>query len=372
MFRVLQRELFDLLRDRSNLFFIILFPSLLVFLLGNLLAFLDNPDVAVGTLEIGYTVETEDPATVAGIDTFVKALNETEGITLVKSDDFSAVKTSVNNQKSDAGAVFREPFDIEVYQGLTDVKNRATEMIFRGFARQYSAIAASYEVNPEKAQAAVMSDSVSAGALLKDYDLGYTRSMLDYYAVTMIVMIMFMGGAIGGAATLYEDRMNHTLARVVVSPRSRASIYIQTVIGKLPQSLLQVLSVMLVSTLFFGAHYADTFLSNILLFIMLLLASMAICAVAMVLGMLVKFNPTALLMSITWVLLFLSGSFSKEVSIPGFTDYSPPYLLQAAAFDLTVFGREGKCLIAVAVSAAILIIATLVGAKLFNRKGFAI
>jgi ABC-2 type transport system permease protein len=108
------------------------------------------------------------------------------------------------------------------------------------------------------------------------------------------------------------------------------------------------------------------------MFFMLVAASMAVSAVAMIFGMLVKFNPTALLMSVMWVLLFLSASFSKEVSIPGFTEHLPPNLLQTAAFDLTVFGREGKCLIAVAVSAAILIIATLVGAKLFNRKGFAI
>jgi ABC-2 type transport system permease protein len=245
-------------------------------------------------------------------------------------------------------------------------------MIFKGFARQYGAIAATYEVDPVKAQETLQSAADSASVLLKDYDLGYSRSMLDYYAVTMIVMIMFMGGALGGAATLYEDRMNHTLARVVVSPRNRASIYIQTVIGKLPQSLMQVLSVMLVSTLFFGAHYADTARGNFILFFMLLMASMAVSAVAMILGMLVKFNPTAILMSITWVLLFLSGSFSKEVRIPGFTEHSPPYLLQAAAFDLTVFGREGKCLTALAVSTGILVIATLLGAKLFNRKGFAI
>jgi ABC-2 type transport system permease protein len=316
-------------------------------------------------------VETTDAAAVAGIGQFTKALDETDGIKLISSDDFSAAKISVNEKKSDAAVLLKEPFEIEVYQGLDNIKNRAAKMIFEGFARSYGVVSAVYEMTPDKVQAAVRDASDSADALLKDYDLGYSRSMLDYYAVTMIVMIMFMGGALGGASSLYEERNNHTLARMIVSPKNRINIYIQLIMGKLPQSVVQVLAVMLVSTIFFGAHYANTVFQNIILFLMLLIASMAISAVAMILGILVKFNPTALLLSVMWVLLFLSGSFSKEVSIPGFTEYSPPYLIQAAAFDLTVFGREGKSLIVMAVSVAILIVATVFGARLFNRKGFA-
>ncbi len=72
---------------------------------------------------------------------------------------------------------------------------------------------------------------------------------------------------------------------------------------------------------------------------------------------------------VLWVLMFFSGTFSKEIYIEGITNRSPIWLLQNAAFDLTVFGRGEKCLWALLISGIILAVATLAGALLYNRKG---
>jgi ABC-2 type transport system permease protein len=104
---------------------------------------------------------------------------------------------------------------------------------------------------------------------------------------------------------------------------------------------------------------------------MLFCTGLAVSAVALVIGLAVRFSPIPLIMMIAWPMLFLSGTFSKEISIPGFSDYLPPAIIQQAAFDLTLFGQDGRCLTVLTISIAIILVATALGAALFNRKELA-
>ena len=67
-------------------------------------------------------------------------------------------------------------------------------------------------------------------------------------------------------------------------------------------------------------------------------------------------------------MLFFSGSFSKEIYIEGFSNYLPPYLIQQAAFELTLFGNRTAAAQVIAVSSVILAVFTILGAVKFNRK----
>jgi ABC-2 type transport system permease protein len=105
---------------------------------------------------------------------------------------------------------------------------------------------------------------------------------------------------------------------------------------------------------------------------MLFAAGMAASCLFMLLGIfLKKLNPFLVLMPIMWVILFLSGTFSKEIFIPGVSDYLPPALIQSAAFDLTLFGHADKSVVVLVVSVVLIIAATIVGTILFNRKAVA-
>jgi len=127
--------------------------------------------------------------------------------------------------------------------------------------------------------------------------------------------------------------------------------------------------VMLVASLCFGAQYAMSWQDNLLLFLMLFVAGQATTSLAVIVGMFMRrANPSMALMPILWTLLFLSGTFNKDVFIPGFSQYLPPYALQAAAFDLTLFGRHEAALWAIAVSVAVFAVALVIGSVLFNRK----
>ena len=196
----------------------------------------------------------------------------------------------------------------------------------------------------------------------------HNRTMLDYYAVTMLVMTLFLGGSMGGSAFIYEGRKNGTLRRMMASPKNRASIYVQSVLGSLPQTVLQIGVIMSFSFLAFGARYADSFASNLLLVAMFLMVGMSVAALFTLIGIFIKTNPSYIIMPLMWTMMFVSGTYSKEIYIEGVTTRMPMWLVQNAAFDLTVFGRGEKSVQVICVSAAIFLIATAAGALLFRKK----
>jgi hypothetical protein len=88
----------------------------------------------------------------------------------------------------------------------------------------------------------------------------------------------------------------------------------------------------------------------------------------LLIGIFVRFNPTLLLMPIMWPMLFLCGTFSKDITIAGVSEYLPPTIIQQAAFDLTLFGQTSRAISVLLVSLVLIVISTVIGSVLFNKK----
>jgi len=388
MFERLLCSLRELFRDRSSLFFVIVFPILLVVILGNMLAELDNPDPVVGTIRIAYTIEEAAAGTEArgamgaeaqgadmtgaaeraAIDMFVTALADNDGIELAHAADAEAVRAAAESNAADAGMIFSTPLSISIAEGEDLYKNRAVVLIAQSFAREYAAYAAVAARNP-----GVFADVFAGGTpdfvnLAIDKDLGVDFTMIDFYAVTMIVMIAFMGGGIGGATQMYFARQNGLLRRLTASPRGRTRLFLESVAGVIPQNIIQAVIVMVISVLFLGAHYARTWQENLLIFAFFIVLGTAIAAVFMLIGMFLRVNPNLPLMVALWALLYMSGSFAKQINIEGFSEYLPMNIAQRAVFDLTLFGRADQLLLVMGICAVILAVSCALGAFLFRRK----
>jgi ABC-type multidrug transport system permease subunit len=379
MFRIALQWFRDYYRDGSALFFGLIFPLLMTACLGNLLADLDAPDTQIEGLKIGYCVEGGADAE-GVLDPFTEALGGVDGVELARVDGERAAKRSVDDRKTDAALLFDENLDVTVYEGADRVKNRAAVMIAKGYARESAAYGAVYqafadddpqEVNALTERLFALSGAQEALVADKDYG-GRTQSMIDFYAVTMIVMICFMGNGIGGAVGMYLLRSQGLLRRLTVSPRRGATVFLESVLGSAPGAMLQTLAVMIPSVLFLGAHYAPDIGGNILLFAFFTLLGTTVSAVFMLIGLFAKVSPYMIVMVILWTMLFLSGSFNRTVSIPGVGEYLPMSIANRAAFDLTMFGQTGPMLTLMAALALILAVSCLAGSVLMKRKDVAL
>lgn len=366
MLSIILNEVRSFLRSGSNLFFTVFFPCACVFFLGTFLESVEVSDEAVGELKLAYCVDGGDVYSAAAFEEFISSLVN-EGV--LSAEKVSADKISGFSAEAYSAAVELNGSDIVIHSGRDKIKNRTVKAVFDSYTRTAAAYMSAAAVNPAAlADVRISGSSGSEGSdgegesFVIHRDLGTNRSMMDYYAVTMTVMILFMGSCIRGAGVYEDEHTNFTISRLDASPVSRTAVFFGKIIGSLPMVLIQILSVMLVSTLLFGAHYCNTVSGNLLLAAMFIIVSLAALSVGVFLNLIFPRIPAGLLiMPLLWLAMFFSGTFAMDIHVPGLTECMPMYLIQRAAFDLTVFGRTGKALRVIAVSVAVFAVMLVLG-----------
>lgn len=363
MLAIIKNEVTSFFRNGSSLFFCIFFPSILVLLLGTFLENVVVADYPVGELKIAYSVESADKTALVPFEEFLRGL-ESENVLTAEKKISSELESAITDGYS--AAVELNGTDITIYNGGDSIKNRTVKALFDSYTQTASTMATVAAVNPMVlAEAAFPSDE----SYVSQKDLGVSRTMMDYYAVAMMVMIIFMAGCISGGSTYYEETKHSTLNRLEIAPVSKTAIYFGKIIGNLPMVLIQVLTVMTVSTVFYGAHYCADVKGNILLAAMFICSALAIVAFGIIIGLfLPKTNPTIVLMPVLWCSMFVSGTFANNIYIKGLTDIMPMYKIQQAAFDLTVFSRPEKAVHVIIVSLILLVLFIAIGAIKVNIR----
>lgn len=364
MIQIFIKETKEFLRDISNVFFYLIFPVLLVFLLGNLLSKLDAPEEAIGEVKIHYMVETEEVADIIAIEGFIQSVSDEQSIVFEKSEDINTSKVLVKENEITSVILFKNnPLEIHIYEGTNRIKNRTINAMMNGFSQINKAVKLIVETNPQ----ALINQVDEETDFIRQKDLGINRTMLDYYAITMMTMTSFTSILLG-AYCLISERQNKTIRRLKIAPISQVKLFLSKVFGLLPQVILQISILMILSVVIFGANYASNLLDNLYLFFMFLVVTFTIITIGAVYGMFFDAHPMATLMPIVWIMMFISGTYTKELVIDGVTQLMPAYIIQEAAFDLAIFGRYEKANMIIVICIVISIIMMSIGAIGFTRR----
>jgi ABC-2 type transport system permease protein len=364
MFNIVIKETKEFIREKSYLFFFILFPVLLVFLLGSLLNETDIAESAIGKLQIEYQNDTGDPYQVAAIEGFIDAMNQEATVNFRRTENFEKEKEAAGKDEITAVVRFSgNPLKIQVYEGSNRVKNRTVQAILNGFIQSNKTFAAVTNAAPESL-AGFKAESIDYTV---EKDLGVERSMIDYYAVSMVVMIAFFSMLVGANAFLGE-RENKTINRMIIAPQNRISMFLQKVCGMAPQSILQIAIIMILSVVVFKASYGATVISNLYLFLLFFVITFCMVSLGAIVGLLFKISPFILIMPVVWIMMFLGGTYSKELEIEGVSNIMPNYIFQKAAFDVAIFNRYELANRVILGCVLTTIVALSVGAYLFYRK----
>ncbi|HPU63156.1 MAG TPA: ABC transporter permease [Mobilitalea sp.] len=264
MFQIIIKETKEFLRDKSNIFFFFIFPVILVFLLGNLLSNMDKAEEVIGEVKIHYGIEGVSDINIMTVKEFIKGIEDRKNFYFDESNDFDVSLSLASEGGIDAVVWFKnDPMEIHIYEGLNKIKNRTVNSIMNGFSQLNKAVNITIKRNPQS----LANKKDYEPDYIKHKDLGIKRTMLDYYAITMMTMMCFMSVMLG-AVCFMGERQENTINRLRIAPISQVKLFFGKIFGLLPQTLLQILILMVFSTFMFGAHYASNFLDNIYLFFM--------------------------------------------------------------------------------------------------------
>lgn len=344
-------------RQKSNLFFVVVFPSILVFILGTLLEQWNISEYDIPKMCVAYVAAEDYPA-------FEQFLAEMEREELFTVDRVETKEEALGQLEEHYTAVLvyeAEESRIDFYQSSEGVTGMTLHTILEGYAALEEAAILSL-------QNGVVPGIPSDSNYIVPKNLGVERSMLDYYAVCMLVMILFMGGGMSAGMSFYEYRKNGLFLRMAQTPIGKIKAFFMMVLGNLPMIALEIGSVMICSVAVFGAHYCGNLLDNLALILFFAIAGGAVVSFSAIAGLALRINPTGLMLPVSWVLLFFSGSFAR-IKMGNIQQYMPPWQIQEAAFDLTLFGNYGRILQVGGVCLLCSILFCVAGAAVFHKKG---
>lgn len=364
MFQIIIKEIKEFVRDKMNFFFFLFFPVAMVFLLGNLLTSMDKAEEAIGEVKIQYVIDTKDLPTVMAIEGFFKAAEEHSTFAMEQVTDIEIAKDLIKQDKINAVVVLQgTPLEINIFEGTNHIKNRTVNAFMNSFTQTNKSVVAVFKSAPQT----LLGNLSTEGEWVKQKDLGVNRNMIDYYAVAMLAMISYMSMMLGAGAFVGE-RSSKTINRLILAPKSRVSIFLQKILGMVPQVIIQIFLLMSICFFVYKANYARNWQDNMRLFLMFFVVTITMIAFGAVVGLLIKANPTAVLFPFLWIMMFFGGTFSKEMYMKGFTEMMPPYLIQQAAFDLAIFSRYEKYHQTMVIYIILLLFMLAIGALLFSRK----
>jgi ABC-2 type transport system permease protein len=255
-------------RARANIFFVFVFPMLLILVLGATFGGSSSPRLGVvspGSGELGTAL--------------VRQLQRTPQLQVVPVASASALMTGVERGNLDAGIVIPAGYDRAVRAGH-DVRvrylarpGRSSHQLgetVRGVVARQAALlgAARFAVGERSAPsftaalaraarvaphiAAVSVTQASAGTAVFPSSLG----QFDEGAWSQLLLFLFLI-ALTGAAALIESRRLGVARRILATPTSPATVIAGEALGRVLIACVQALVIILGTALFFGVRWGQ-------------------------------------------------------------------------------------------------------------------
>jgi ABC-2 type transport system permease protein len=281
-------ELRRFLRDRSNIFFVFIFPLLLVVVIGS--QFGDN--ASRGTVSIGGETGALQQAITAELE---------EGDAVVTAGEWSDIVDEVSRGRAGVGlripeganAAFEagEPVSLEilpssqtsslaVQQGVRSAiekvqldRAEVTALVSRGIDME----------SAEEAVRAAREHVASPTVRVEDVDrLAQEFSGLgqfDLGASSMVLLFTFLS-TLAGSATLIQARRQGVIARSLAAPVSTRQVLLGQATGRFTIAMVQAIYIVIATALLFGVDWGNPLLTLLVLVVFSAVAAGA----AMVLG----------------------------------------------------------------------------------------
>ncbi|WML58885.1 ABC transporter permease [Neobacillus sp. PS2-9] len=306
-------------RDRRTLFFMLLFPIVLMLVLGTALSNTFTTSIPVDDLHVVYTDTTKGE----NFQPFVKEVKKS-GVHFKKVIDETKAKKDVQQSKVD-GYVKVSDKEVQLYlNNGSSIEANILQGMLSAYVNQYNIATEIMKTAPDK-MAAFSRDSQAN--FIKETSLQPDKqpSSMDYYAIVITTMIILYG-AMSASSLIVEERVRGTANRLIASPIRKSEIFIGKVLGGLVSSSLSALLVVQLSKLLFHANWGD---HEGMVYLVLLTEIIFAVSLGIGISFLAKTHaaPKVIITLVAQLSSFFGGSYFRIVNPEGFfkliTELSP-------------------------------------------------
>lgn len=364
---IVKYRLLQSIRDVQSLISMILLPIFLILILGNALK--NNEDFTARTVDkvkLLY-VNNESTTGAKAFENFI-TLDELGDILQVeKINDIDEGKRLIENRKYDALVVYDENSTGKL-ELIGSEFNQLGVSIAKGIIETYSSSA-----NAMEALAKIQSRNftLEQNNNLQDEAIsvsGKKPSATDYYAITMLVMIV-MYGSIYANFAIDKSYYGAVGTRFRSTPLNLSEIFIGEAVGVVLTLMIQVLILLLISNFAFGVNFGSSIPT-------ILFTAFSLSVLSTMLGIFAIMATKKGLLGLTLlnvivpIFTFLSGGFMK-VDFGGIvgaiSKLTPNYLASNAMFK-SIYGGASKEVFLSILGLWIISALLFIGANIIGRR----
>lgn len=299
----------------------VLFPIVLIAILGAAFSGVFSNTIDMGEVKVLYTDKvTQDKDFKGAFDGFRKGMSDELGIKFEETTDEAAGKAGIENSAYSAYLMITEnPLQFELYKNeRRSFDASLLESSLNSFIKSYDSIAAIAAVNPAALARPEITEFDGTEKYVESRSLDKKRQpgSLDYYAVTMLTLILLYASLTGFWAVRSEME-EKTAARVLCAPVRGYELLTGKVIGCISVTVVQGLAVILFSKLVLKAYWGENLLP-----VALVLLTYSIMTVSLGVAMAYVFRngdaASGILNSIIPFLAFLGGAYVPLNIMSGF------------------------------------------------------
>lgn len=350
---VIQYTVLRNLRDVGNTFGQMLaFPIVLILILGMALSSMFQPQSFEATY-VGYL--NEDQGFMGSLlDDFMAMpeVNEILDIQVVSSKESGMERlgngeiTALIHVESDysQNVMAGKPAEIQITGhpgrplGVTMVETIMESFVYGGNAIQAMTLLGVEQPDYAPALGSIENHPISAKGLIP--------GAMDYYAVTMLMMII-MYGSLYSAYGLKHSYLDNVGRRIKISPIRAPEQYIGLILGNVVTVYTQVLVILAFTHYVYNVNWGDNLAMILLITFMMVVVSIGLGAMAvMVTRDESRFGGFLNIIIVAFT--FIAGGYFK-VSLPGSLRYvqyiSPNYLAQTAIFNTIYDGPADQTML---------------------------
>lgn len=334
-------------RDKSAIIMLVIFPIVLIFVLGNALEAFVNPSSSLPEARLGLVMQDQG---IAGqmLEEFLSGEEVSSYIEVSLMTEEEAL-AALEADALDSVLLARSGYTLSFISGergmleLLRRGNSTAASIISLFVDGYQQIAAAGVTRGVQGSLNLDREALERDMLQKLPLKGNAPRAMDYYAITMTVMILlYTGMSTLGLAD--EFLFSSRGSRIAQSPASKGPLLGGILLSGICAALLQGVTVVVFSGLVFGANWGE----NPLLVLGVIFA-MALFAQGLSLFLIAVSGSQRFASSISygliWIVTFVSGGYmpmSFGETMDSIFHYTPNSLAQSILFGSIYGGNEGR------------------------------
>lgn len=253
MIRLAVKEIKHSARDKKSFIMMILFPLVLMGVLGTALTGAFNTDSSPIDVNVIYETET-DGTLPSAFEDFTDDIDN-EGIHFQALDPDRDAEKEVDSGKAD-GYVYVGNEGMDLYlQNEGSLESNVLKSVLDSFADTYTVANEIIQTTPEKAdilESPPGDDYIDERAINSDQSVG----SMDYYAIVITTMFIFIG-AIIASGLIADEHVLNTDIRLMVAPIRKRDILIGKVGGVVGVLGLITLILVLFSIFVYDAYWGE-------------------------------------------------------------------------------------------------------------------